>query len=470
MKSFKPHVLSGLALIALAFIPFGLATAQVTVTAADPAAAPQGTLSLDVIVTGSGFDSTAAVSFLVTGTTNPGGITVKKISVKNTKRLVATIDIADTAVVDKFDIEVKLSNGRKGKGTTLFSVQRKPAINPAFTTETIQNYKEKMVTFQADGAGITTLSGPLIHAPNPQHIPNPQWSPDGRSIIHWDRGASNFVRIDSRTGAVLAAMHADIQLFPPKFDWSNGAVGSCGDLIVYSATSDLHSDGWGYEYDLFVTNPSLTQSSRLMLDHELDDPVVGTDTDPEIVDPAWSRDGRFIVASAGTDPRSTWLYEVTCSGGVNVVVASETALTLAFGEPVNSVADYSWDSSGRYIAMVGSTSSDADLWIADLGAPGQAGYPDTTPTMYRLTGSGRPFAGGPERVDSVTFAPAATTAAFVIAYAWNDKDVYTIDVARCIAALGGAGSVAADCAVTRVPTDVNPHNIDWRPNWPTLLQ
>jgi hypothetical protein len=467
VKALAPSLLVALA---LAIAPFDRVDAQVTVNSADPSAAPQGTVSLDVTVNGNGFDSTAAVSFFVTGTPNPGGITVRKVAVKGSKRLVATIDIADNALVESFDIEVRLSNGRKGKGTTLFSVQRKPAINPAFTTETIQNYKEKMVTLQADGGAITTISNPLTHAPNPQHIPNPQWSPDGRFILHWDRWASNLVRIDSRTGAVQAAMFADIYLFPPRFDWSNTGVGSCGDLVVYSASTELKSDGFSREYDLFVTSPSLSQSSRLILSHELDDSTVGSDSDPSIVDPAWSPDGRFIVATSETsNARSTWIYEVACSAGINVVVGSETPLTLDFGEPVDSAADYAWSASGRYLALIGSTSSDADLWIADLGAPDQPGYPDVTPTMYRLTGPGRPFAGGPELVEGVTLSPVSDTAALVIKFAWNQKDLYTIDVGSCIAALGGAGSVAAGCAATLVPADINPHNVDWRPNWPTPL-
>lgn len=95
------------------------------VTSADPSSALQGTVSLDVTITGNGFDNSAQVQFLVTGTTNPGGISVKNVSVRSAKKLVATIEVADTAVVNKFDIEVRLSNGRKGKGTTLFAVQAK---------------------------------------------------------------------------------------------------------------------------------------------------------------------------------------------------------------------------------------------------------------------------------------------------------------------------------------------------------
>lgn len=115
-------------LLVLLLAAFPQAQAQtVQVTSAVPSTAPQGTVALDVEISGSGFDSTAAVQFLVTGTTNQGGITVRKVSVRGAKKLIATIDVADTAIVDNFDIEVTLSSGRKGKGTTLFAVQAKTA-------------------------------------------------------------------------------------------------------------------------------------------------------------------------------------------------------------------------------------------------------------------------------------------------------------------------------------------------------
>src|SRR4029453_1653266 len=62
--------------------------AQVQVSSADPASTIQGTVSLDVTISGNGFDSTAAVTFLVTGTTNTGGVTVKKVTFQSSKKLV----------------------------------------------------------------------------------------------------------------------------------------------------------------------------------------------------------------------------------------------------------------------------------------------------------------------------------------------------------------------------------------------
>ena len=114
-----------LALVVLALGPVGAAWAQVRVTAADPASTSQGTTGLNVTISGSGFDASAAVKFLVTGTTNQGGIEVTKVVVVNSKKLVATINAASDATVAQFDIEVSLSGDRKGKGTTLFTVLKK---------------------------------------------------------------------------------------------------------------------------------------------------------------------------------------------------------------------------------------------------------------------------------------------------------------------------------------------------------
>ena len=169
----KQQALSILSLVYLALMPMAMAQAQVTVTSADPSSAVQGTISLDVTVNGNGFDSTAQVKFLVTGTADPGGITVKKVAVKGSKRLVATVDVADTAAVNKFDIEVALSNGRKGKGTTLFSVQAKVATGPcasathpafAFTTRPGKYQTPQVYVADASG-GCTKLVGSLIDGP-----------------------------------------------------------------------------------------------------------------------------------------------------------------------------------------------------------------------------------------------------------------------------------------------------------------
>ncbi|MCJ7452098.1 MAG: hypothetical protein MUO39_06420 [Steroidobacteraceae bacterium] len=130
MNAWKRIALTCLSLLVLGLAPIGAAFAQVKVTAATPSSAYQGTTSLEVVVSGSGFDKTAKADYFVSGTTNPGGITVRNVVFRNSRELVTTIDVVGTAAVANFDIQVTLSSGRKGKGTTLFSVKAKPAGPP----------------------------------------------------------------------------------------------------------------------------------------------------------------------------------------------------------------------------------------------------------------------------------------------------------------------------------------------------
>jgi len=137
MSKWKRINLTFLSLLVMVLAPAGAAFAQIKVTAATPASAVQGTISLDVVVSGSGFDSTAKVQYLVSGTTNPGGITVRSVRFNNARELVTTIDVADTAVLSYFDIQVTLDSGRKGKGTTLFSVKSRTASTDTYYSQNL---------------------------------------------------------------------------------------------------------------------------------------------------------------------------------------------------------------------------------------------------------------------------------------------------------------------------------------------
>lgn len=137
MNAWKRIILSLLSLFALGLAPIGAVVAQVKVTAATPSSAYQGTIALDVVVSGSGFDNSAKVQYFVSGTTNPGGITVGKVVFRSSRELVTTIDVADTALLASFDIQVTLSSGRKGKGTTLFSVNAKPTSTDSYDSQNL---------------------------------------------------------------------------------------------------------------------------------------------------------------------------------------------------------------------------------------------------------------------------------------------------------------------------------------------
>src|ERR1043165_5879752 len=98
---------------------------SVQVTAADPMSTAQGTLNLNVKVTGKGFKNGAKAKWLVTGTTDTGGVTVNSTTFVSSTELSANITVADGAIIAGYDIQVLNSDGRGGKGTELFAVTPK---------------------------------------------------------------------------------------------------------------------------------------------------------------------------------------------------------------------------------------------------------------------------------------------------------------------------------------------------------
>jgi hypothetical protein len=113
-------ILAFLAIVTvLGIIP---ASAQISVTSAIPNSTTQGTINLDVTVSGKGFKNGAKAQWFISGTTNPGGVTVNSTAFVNSNTLTANISVSSTAYVGGFDIVVKNSDGRTGKGTELFAV------------------------------------------------------------------------------------------------------------------------------------------------------------------------------------------------------------------------------------------------------------------------------------------------------------------------------------------------------------
>ncbi len=103
------------------------ASAQIQVLAADPPAADQGMVNLNVLIKGKGFKKGAVAKWFVTGTTDTGGVRVNSTAFVGSTSLVANIDVSDTAVLSKYDIVVANSDGRTGKGIELFTVNKKGA-------------------------------------------------------------------------------------------------------------------------------------------------------------------------------------------------------------------------------------------------------------------------------------------------------------------------------------------------------
>src|SRR5215471_9237032 len=80
--------------------------AQIQVTSTDPSAAAQGTINLDVNISGNGFKKGAKAQWFVTGTVNPGGVTVNSTAFKGSTQVTANISVASDAVISAFDIVV----------------------------------------------------------------------------------------------------------------------------------------------------------------------------------------------------------------------------------------------------------------------------------------------------------------------------------------------------------------------------
>lgn len=112
--------------IAAAALPLA---AQISVTSASPNSAAQGTINLNIAVGGSGFKHGAASQFFISGTTNPGGITVNSTAFISSSQLTANISVSTTASISSFDIQVTNSDGRTGKGTGLFSVTNPNSVS-----------------------------------------------------------------------------------------------------------------------------------------------------------------------------------------------------------------------------------------------------------------------------------------------------------------------------------------------------
>ncbi|HLW78276.1 MAG TPA: hypothetical protein VKU44_01645, partial [Terriglobia bacterium] len=105
--------------------PSPLLAQNILVTSANPPAAPQGTINLNVAVGGNGFRKGAKAAFFLSGTNNPDGITVNSTTVNSSSQVTANINISDTTSITDFDIQVTNSDGRTGKGSHLFAVTAK---------------------------------------------------------------------------------------------------------------------------------------------------------------------------------------------------------------------------------------------------------------------------------------------------------------------------------------------------------
>src|SRR5579862_2111853 len=101
-----------------------LAAQNVQVKSAVPNVAAQGTINLSVSVGGRGFKNGAQAQWFVTGTTNPGGVTVNSTTVVSSTQLTANITVGSSATISSFDIAVTNKNGSSGKRNWIVQCER----------------------------------------------------------------------------------------------------------------------------------------------------------------------------------------------------------------------------------------------------------------------------------------------------------------------------------------------------------
>ena len=208
---------------------FARAPADPTVTATDPDTAVQDT-TLDVTVTGTGFDNGSTAEWLLAGVPD-SRVHTNSTRYVSTRTLVANITIAGDAVPAKYDVAVTTTKGKKGIGTEKFVVQlRDPSA--IFTVDDAAGMK---VTSDGRGpyVGNTCGVGGIIFIGNGggDAVLNPyQTSPTTSPLCD---GAPRVVNLDLGALGILAVRGTNVQdvdhLAVPNWrlqDFGFGVVGS----------------------------------------------------------------------------------------------------------------------------------------------------------------------------------------------------------------------------------------------------
>ncbi len=178
------HRIPLLLVVFAALVP--LAAQDVVVSSADPNTASQGTINLNVTVSGKGFKRGAQARWKVTGTEDPGGVTVNSTTYVNPNKVVANIDVTDTAVISKFDVEVQNSDGRNGEGVELFAVTASSAVQKGGD----KGKTRTITTFRNCQGDVVRIPGPTC--PAPDRIQSDIGSPyeDGMQLVESFVGSS----------------------------------------------------------------------------------------------------------------------------------------------------------------------------------------------------------------------------------------------------------------------------------------
>jgi hypothetical protein len=205
------------------------ALAQISVTSAAPNSAVQGTTNLNVTVGGKGFKAGARAQWFVSGTNNPGGVTVNSTAFVNSTTLTANITVSSTATIGNFDIVVTNTDGRTGKGGELFAVQTAPGL----CTDTSLRL---IVAPQIIGQGGISGDGLSIYSnPNDPAFNGGTQYQDGVGGVYVKfqlcNGTNDLVLNLRSTSSPVRYINLDFSVQLASADTANGAVNLTGQQI-----------------------------------------------------------------------------------------------------------------------------------------------------------------------------------------------------------------------------------------------
>ena len=293
------------------------------VTATDPNTAPQDT-TLDVIVSGTGFDNGSQAQWAIAGVP-AAKIRTNSTRFVNSKQLVVNITIALEADTVLYDVVVTTTTGKKGIGTELFRVRAKgPKPEEPADPEIAYVGNDALMVMNASGSNQTAVFTGTV---DPAW---PAWAPGGGAIAFDYQGGYHLWRVDvGVVGGVPTGTNATVLIdtttgFP---DWSpdggaiavHGGYAGCCVLLV--------PPGGGPTTAAYVHTPGRS-----------------------VMFVAWSPDGSEIAFTDRPLDLAEGMYRVTIvtlATGTTRVLVPDGVFTVCYPR------DLDWSPDGREIALSG---------------------------------------------------------------------------------------------------------------------